>query len=806
MLDTLLKDIRYGARMLIKSPGFTAVALLTLTLGIGANSAIFTVVNALLLRPLPFEDADRLVFLSERSRQLEGMSISYPNFTDWREQNSSFEQIAVFRRQSFNLTGGSEPERLNGAQVSATLFPILTYQPALGRVFTNEEDKPGADPVVVLSYGLWQRRFGSNPDILGQTLSMNGKGFMVIGVMPQKFAFPSRVELWVPVGPESSQESWQSRGNHPGLYGIARLNPGVSLEQARADMDTVAARLEQQYPNTNTTNRVSVTPLLEIVVRDVKPGLLVLLAAVGFVLLIACVNVANLLLARGATRSKEIAVRCALGAGRFRLVRQLMTESVLLSLLGGALGMALAYWGVKGLIAISPANTPRADEISLDLTVLGFTLAVSLLTGVAFGLAPALQASKPDVNESLKDASRGSTGVRHRIRSVLVIIEVALALVLLIAGGLTIRSFYRLQQLNPGFDDEGLLTLQLTLPQLSYSEPHKRTGFFQQLVDRIASLPGVESVGAATGLPLGNNGNQTSFSIEGQPPPGPGEVPLVEIANVSSDYFKTMRIPLLRGRTFTDQDNADAPPVMVIDQLFAERHWPGEDPVGKQVRFGGASHQGPVVKVVGVVGRVKMDGLDQDSNRVQGYRPYLQSPWFGFAVVMRTKSDAAGLASAVRQEVLKIDAGQPIFNIRTMEQIRSETTTSRRMTTILLSIFAGVALLLAAVGIYGVMAYSVNQRTHEIGIRIALGAARRDVVRLVVGQGMLLASTGVGLGLGGAFLLTRWMSNLLFGVSATDPATFGGIAALLTGVAFAACMVPARRATKVDPIVALRYE
>lgn len=808
MLETVLKDVRYGTRMLIKGPGFTAVALLTLMLGIGANSAIFTVVNALLLRPLPFEESENLVFLSERSRQLEGMSISYPNFTDWREQNSVFENIAVFRRQSFNLTSGSEPERLNGSQVSASLFSILRYQPALGRAFTDEEDKPGANPVVILSHGLWQRRFGSDPHLLGQTLTMSGRGFTVIGVMPQSFAFPTRVELWVSVGQESGQQSWQNRGNHPGLYGVARLRSGVGVEQARADMDTVAGRLEEQYPNTNSTNRVTVQPLLEIVVRDVRPGLVVLIAAVGFVLLIACVNVANLLLARGATREKEIALRSALGARRGRLVRQLLTESLLLSFGGGVLGLALAYWGVKGLIAISPANTPRVSEISLDMTVLGFTLGVTLLTGVAFGLAPALHASKPDLNETLKDASRGSTGGlhRHRFRSALVVVEVAVALVLLIAGGLTIRSFYRLQQVTPGFDGENLLTIQLTLPPATYPEPHQRAGFFQQLLGRLASLPGVESVGGATGLPLGNNGNQTSFSIEGQPPPPPGEIPLVEIANVSTDYFKTMRIPLLRGRIFTDQDHSETPQVIVIDQLFAERYWPGEDPLGKQIRFGGVSSQNPLLTVVGVVGRVMMEGLDNNSNRVQGYRPYLQGPWNGFSVVLRTKSEPTSLASSVRQEVLNIDGNQPIFNIRTMEQIRSESITPRRLTTILLSIFAGVALLLATVGIYGVMAYSVSQRTHEIGIRIALGAARRDVMRLVVGQGMLLASLGVGLGLGGAFLLTRWMSNLLFGVSATDPMTFGGIAALLTGVAFAACCIPARRAMSVDPMVALRYE
>ena len=806
-METLLKDIRYGVRMMLKNPGFTAVALLTLTLGIGANSAIFTIVNAILLRPLPFDESDRLVYLSERSQQLEGMSISYPNFTDWRNQNTVFENLGVFRRQSYNLTGVGEPERLLGGQVSATVFPALRAKAILGRAFNDDEDKPDGPLVTVLSYGLWERRFGSDQNVLGQTLNLNGKVYTVIGVMTRGFVFPSRVDLWTPVGQESGQRNWQQRGNHPGLYGVARLNPGISIEQARQEFDIIAQRLEEQYPDSNTSCRVTMTPLMEIVVQNVRPGLMVLAAAVGLVLLIACVNVANLLLARAAAREKEIAIRSAMGASRARVIRQLLTETVLLGLGGGMLGLAVAYWGVKGLIAISPANIPRLTEIRLDAGVFLFTAAVSLLTGLAFGLVPALHASKPDLNETLKDAGRGSTGGvhRHRVRSALVVIEVAVALVLLIACGLTLRSFYLLNQVNPGFDPSRVLTMQITLPAASYPEEPDRARFGEQLTERLQSLTGVESVGIATGLPLGNNGNQTSFVVDGRPEPPRNEIPLMEVANVSADYFRAMKIPVLRGRVFTAQDKKGAAEVIVIDELFASRYWPGEDPIGQRIKSGGTNN--PPITIIGVVGRVKMEGLDSDSNRVQAYLPYQQRPWSGISVVVRSAtSDPSVLSAPVRQEILALDSNQAVYNIRTMDKIWDESVTQRRLTTILLSIFAGVALVLAAVGIYGVMAYSVTQRTHEIGIRVALGAARGDVVKLILGQGMLLAGVGVVLGLGGALLLTRWMSTLLFGVGSRDPLTFAVIAAALVIVALAACLIPARRATKVDPMVALRYE
>jgi len=805
-MEALWQDVRYGIRMLWQSPGFTIVALLALTLGIGANSAIFSVVNSVLLRPLSYEESENLVILSERSQVLEGMSISYPNFTDWRDQNQVFEHIAVYRRQSYNLTGAGDPEYLLGAMVSHSLFPALRVEPLMGRTFTEEEDKPGGDQVVVLTYGLWQRRFGSDPNILGQTLTLNSKPYAVIGVMPSGFLFPSRAELWVPVGQESGQQAWLERGNHPGLYGVARFKQGVMLDQARADMDTIAIRLEQQYPQSNTGNRVSITPMLEQSVSNIRPALLVLMGAVAFVLLIACANVANLLLARAAARQKEFAIRSALGAGRVRLVRQLLTESAMLSIAGGALGLLLAVWGVKLIIGINPDGIPRAREISLDARVVFFTFAVSFVTGIVFGLVPAWYASKPDMNETLKDAGRGSTGGIHRqrFRNVLVVTEVALALVLLIGGGLMIRSFYTLQQVHPGFEVSNLLTFQFTLPRDKYAEQPQRVNFYRQVTDRIEVMPGVESVGLATGLPLGNNGNQTSFTVECQPEPEPGQRPLAEVVYVSPEYFKTMQMPLLKGRTFNEQDTADSPRVFVIDETFASRHWPGEDPIGKQVRFGGTSN--PPSTVVGLVKRVKMEGLDTDSNRVQAYFPYTQSAWTFMNVVVRTAGDAESMTSSLRQQVLSIDKDQPIYNIRTMQNIREQVTAPQRLNVLLLGIFAAVALILAAVGIYGVMSYAVTQRTHEMGIRLALGARPADVLKLVVGQGMKVASIGILIGLIGAFGLTRLMSSLLFGVSATDPVTFVAIALLLTLIALMANFIPARRATRVSPIIALRYE
>ncbi len=809
-MTTLLQDLRYGIRMLRKNPGFTIVAVLALTLGIGADSAIFSVVNAVLLRPLPYPDSERMVILRERSPQLEGMSVAYPNFIDWREQNGAFENIGVYRRQSFNLTGSGEPERLVGAQMSADVFATVRVNASRGRVFTNDEDKPGANPVVVLSHGLWQRRFGGDPNILDQTLTLDGRSFTVIGIMPSDFRFPFRAtELWTPVGLSSKDPGWENRGNHPGLTGIARLKPGVTFAEAREDMEIVAVNLERQYPDANAGSRVTIISALENAVRSssagerARPALLVLLGAVGFVLLIACANVANLLLARATTRQKEIAIRTALGASRRRIVRQLLTESILLSVAGGALGLLLARWGVKLIIAVSPNSIPRSREINLDGRVVAFTVGVSVLTGIIFGLVPAMQSSKPDLNETLKDAGRGSTSTRHLFRSGLVVSEVALTLVLLIGAGLMVRSVYHLQQVNPGFNDDHLLTFNISLPPKKYSEDQQTLNFYERLAEKIRALPGVKTVGVSSGLPLGNNGWQTSFRVEGQPEPEPGHTPLTEACIATPDYFQAMGITLLKGRNFSEQDVKDSPHVTLIDEEFARRYWPGEEAVGKTIR---TSRTDPPITVVGVVRRVKMDGLNEDSNRVQSYFPFRQLPNGGMTVTVRTSNDPMGIVSAVREQVLEIDPDQPVYDVNTMEQLRADSIAPDRLNLMLLASFAAVALILAGVGIYGVMAYSVTQRTHEIGIRMALGARQSDVLGMVVGQGMKLAVVGLAIGLGGAWLATRLMSSLLFGVSATDPMTFAVISVVLAGVALGACFVPARRATKVDPMVALRYE
>ena len=821
-MHTLWQDVRYGARMLLKNPGITFVVILALALGIGANTAIFSVVNAVLLRPLPYDEADRLVFLNETSKSMDDISISYPNFSDWRSQNHVFENIGVCNRNSYNLTGGGEPERILTAQCSADLFRALRVQAAVGRLFTNEEDKPGGAPVVVLSYGFWQRRFGGQTSIVNQQLTFNNKSYTVIGVMPQSFQYPSRAEMWVPVGQLSGDVNWQQRGNHPGLYGVARLKPGVTIAQAKADMDNIASNLEKQYPDQIAGNGIRVQPLLEVFVSDVRPTLWVLFAAVAFVLLIACANIANLLLARASARQKEMAIRAAMGAGRWRIARQLLTESVLLSLIGGTLGLLVARWGIQLILYISPNAIPRSREISLDWKVLAFTLGVAFLTGILFGLVPALQAGVVDVHETLKETGRGTTR-RHWLRSSLVVVEVATTLVLLIGAGLMIRSFYRLQKVNPGFSYEHLTSFTVSLPQRKYATEEQRDQFFARLLENVRGLPGVEGTAAASGLPLGNNGWQTSFIVDVKPIPPRAQTPLMEACLVTADYFRTMNIPLQHGRYFDEHDNRSwlagrdlsklnegqkgiaGVNVIVIDEEFARRYWPGEEAVGKRIRLG-TDAAAPLLTVVGVVGRVKMEGLNQDSKRVQGYFSFPQMPFSGMTVITRAAADPNQLIASIRQQVKALDSDQPIYNIRTMNEIRSDSVAPERLNLTLLSIFAGIALVLAIVGIYGVMSYSVTQRTHEIGIRMAVGAQPLDVFKMVIGQGMMLALIGVGIGLIGAFGLTRLMTTMLFGVEPTDPVTFAVISVVLVLVALVACYLPSRRATKVDPTVSLRYE
>ncbi|HEV2834520.1 MAG TPA: ABC transporter permease [Pyrinomonadaceae bacterium] len=821
-MSTLWQDIRYALRMLWKNRGVTAIVILALALGIGANTAIFSVVNTVLLRPLPYDESERLVFLNEKSPVLDEMSIAYPNFEDWRKYTQTFEKIGVYNRGSYNLTGTGEAERITAAQMSADMFTLLRVNALHGRVYTNDEDKPGATPVVVLSYGLWQRRFGGQTSILNQPITLNGKSYVVIGVMPETFLYPSRAQMWVPVGQLAGDSGYQTRDNHPGLYGVGRLKPGATIEQADADMNTIAANLEKQFPDSNSGTRVRLRPLLEIYVSGIRRALWVIFAAVGFVLLIACANIANLLLARASARRKEMAIRTAVGASRWRLARQLLTESVLLSLIGGAIGLLLARWGIDLILYISPDAIPRSREIGLDWTVLGFTIGVSFLTGILFGLVPALQAGEVDVHETLKETGRGVSG-RQWLRSSLVVAEVATTLVLLIGAGLMIRSFYLLQKVNPGFSYERLTSFSVSLPEKKYPTEETTASFYNRLLENIRSLPGVESTAAASGLPLGNNGWQMGFSIEGQPPPPPEQTPLLETCVVTPDYFRAMNIPVLRGRVFNDRDDrshlagTDLSKInederfmvgvnkIVIDEAFAQRYWPNEDPIGKRVQIG-RNEKPRKLEVIGVVGRVKMESLNQNSDRVQGYYSYAQVPMRGMAIIVKGTSDPNLLMSAVRSAVKEIDPDQPIFNPQTMDEIRAESVAPERLNLTLLSLFAGIALVLAIVGIYGVMSYSVTQRTHEIGIRMAIGARPRDVFTMVLGHGMKLTLIGVGIGLALAFALTRLMETMLFGVKPTDAATFTVISVLLTTVALLACYLPGRRATKVEPTISLRYE
>lgn len=812
-METLLQDLRYGFRMLTKKPGFTIVAVLALALGIGANSAIFSVVNTVLLKPLPFKSPDQLMIVWE-----DGSRYGFPkdtpapaNFIDWRDQNQVFESMAAVDSKTLNLTGTGEPEKIECKRLSANFFPMLGVEPILGRSFLPEEDQPGAARVVIMNYGLWQRRFGSDADIVGKTLTLDGQAYTVIGVMSKEFRFPDAFQasgeenaLYVPIAFTSEEASM--RGGHY-LTVYARAKAGVTVEQAQAEMTTIAARLEQQYPETNLSLGAAVVSLQEQLVGDIKPALLILLGAVGFVLLIACANVANLLLARAAARQKEIALRTALGASRARLVGQFLTESVLLAGLGGVVGLLFAVLGLKLLTTLIPPNLSQAKAISIDATVLGFTFLVSLLTGVIFGLAPALQASRPNLNETLKEGGKGSPGGgRSRLRSLLVVSEVALALVLLVGAGLMINSFFRLRNVNPGFNPKNLLTMNVVLPRSKYDRRAKRTAFYNEMLQRIESLPGVESAGVITNLPLTFKGNNSGVTIEGRPEPPADQIPIVISRVVSDSYFRTMGIALSKGREFSTQDRPDTRASIIVSESTARTFWPDEDPIGKRLKLGGYNSDAPWLSVVGVVKDVRQFELDIDP-KPQVYFAYTQMPDFAPRdLVVRTSSDPLQLADAVRNEVWAVDKDQPVSNVSTMEAILAFSVARERFNMLLLAIFAAVALALAAVGIYGVMSYSVTQRTHEIGVRMALGANRSDVLRLVVGQGLKLVSIGVAIGLASAFALTRVMESLLFGVSATDPITFAAISVVLVAVAMIASYIPARRATKVDPMIALRYE
>jgi putative ABC transport system permease protein len=816
----MMNDLKFAARQLLKNPGFAAVAVLTLALGIGANTAIFSVVDAVLLRPLPFPDSNRLVWISEGNPKGDAFPISFPDFIDWKAQQTVFDQIGVYNWGAYNLIGTGDPLRLRAAQMSAGAFAALTAPPALGRVFTADEDKPGAPRVVVLSYGLWQNRFGGNGGILNQPLNLDGISYTVVGVMPAGFVFPDPVDIWVPLGPFSSLTSFQDRGDHPGLEGVARLRAGVLLEQARAEMEIISKRLEKSYPESNTNVRVRLDPLLHKVAGNVSRALWMLLGAVALVLLIACANVANLLLARAAARHKEMALRVALGAGRWQIVRQLLTESLLLAIGGSGLGLLLAHWGLKGILSLGHNAIPRAAEIRMDGGVLIFTALTGLMTGVVFGLVPAWQPRRSVLDATLWDGSRGTTGRRNTLRQGLIVAEVSLTFMLLIGAGLLLRSFHNLQSVNAGFSSDHVLSFRLDLPSQKYHTLEQQTAFYQSMIAALRTIPGVQAAGVASRSPLEPFNWLTDYRIEGQPEPDAANNLTMDATLASPDYFRAMGIPVLRGRAFNDQDNREhlrgtgreeqknaGLNVMIVDEEFARRHWPNEDPIGKKVRLPwGALEQNPVLTVVGVVARVKVRQLTEHGGFVQGYLPSWQLPESGSAIVAKTTVPAETLFSAVREKMRALDPVQPISNLQTIESVRNNSLAPQRLNLAMLGLFGALALTLAAIGLYGVLAHSVAQRGREIGVRIALGAQRKSVLGLVVGNGMQLVIIGIVVGMAGAVAVTRVLRSLLFEVTPFDPLTFFTIPLILSAVALLACWLPARRAAQLDPMEVLRGE
>jgi len=816
-VETLWQDLRYGLRTLWKNPGFTAAAIITLALGIGANTALFSVVNGVLLNPLPYWQPDRLFALYTRTADNAKFSISYPNFQDWARDNRSFSDMAAYRADDFNLTGMGVAERVSAEMISASFFPLLGVRPVIGRTFLSEEDQMGAAPVVLISGGLWNRKFGGAPDAVGKSLTLNGVAYTIVGVIPADFQyggnnFGRNKDVYVPIG-QWNEPIFRDRRACMGMDAIGRLKPGVTFEQAKTDLETLGRHLAEEYPEANKGIGVTLVPLKQDLVGDIQPLLLMLLAAVGFVLLIACVNVANLLLARSTARTQEFAIRCALGASRGRMVRQLLTESIVLGLAGGSLGLVIASWGVRTALKMLPEALPRVEEVHLDARVLLFMLGASLFAGVLFGLAPALKNSQGDLQETLKEGGRGASGARHRAQRVFVVVEMALALVLLAGAGLMIRSLSKLWGVNPGFDPHHVLNFAMTLPS-TLKSPEALRAHWRLIHDTLNATPGIEaSALTASAMPMEGDA-ELPFWLEGQPKPlTTGEMKASLFYLVQPDYLQVMKIPLKRGRFLSPQDTPHSPLVMVIDDRFAQIYFGGQNPIGKRVNF---AIMNTTLEIVGVVGHVKQWGLDRDSTasvQAQCYFPLEQMPdqvatlvSRGIGVVVRTIGPPLAQVGEIRRTLSQLNSEQVVYDTRTMDEVISDSLAARRFTMALLGVFAALALVMSCVGVYGVISYVAGQRTHEIGIRMALGAERGDVLRLVLGEGVKMALAGVAIGLVAAFGLTRFMANMLFGVSSHDPLSFASVAGLLILVALAACYIPARRAMKVNPIVALRYE
>ena len=806
MIGQVYRDLRYAVRTLLKRPGFTLIAVATLALGIGSSTAIFTVVEAALLRGLPYKSPERLYHMWESTPQKEfaQREFSYPDFQDY-QQNDVCEGIAAYTGGGAILSGRGEAERVAALSATANFFSVLGVDPIVGRTFQPGEDKPGAPKVVVLTYGTWQRRFGGDNGIIGQSLTINGDNYTVIGVLPPSFQFALRpADLWLPYQPTQNQ---LTRRFMHGTNLITRLKPGVSVEQAQTELSVIASRIEQGNKDSHAGTGLRLVPLQEQIVGPVKPILMILLAAVGFVLLIACANVASLLLTRSLARQKEVSIRAALGASRWQVIRQLLTESVLLSVVGGAAGLLIACWGVTALVTLLPPAQinamPFLKTLHLDTSILVFSFGLSLLTGLFFGLAPALQSSRVDLNEVLKEGGRNaSAGAGHRLRSAFVVTEIALAVVLLVGAGLMMKSLLKLLQTNPGFNPQNVLTMAIVLPAGKYSDVNKQIGFVDQLKERLQSLPGVNGAGMINILPM-QSGNTTRFYVDGDPVPAPGQEVEANIRNVNETYFQALGVPLIAGRMFDARDKADSPGVVIIGKSVADRLFAGRDPVGRRLAYG----QGTPDLIVGVVGDVKVTGLDQALKPVL-YFPFRQSPGLATNVVVRTNADPNALTAAIRTETLNLEPDAALFNVNTMEQLISGSPAAfmRRFPAILISVFAGLALLLASIGIYGVVSYSVSQQTHYIGVRMALGAQASDILKMVLKQGLVLAVAGIVVGVAAALALMRLLRTLLFEVQANDFATFALVVGTLFVVALLACYLPARRATKVDPLVALRYE